>query len=103
MPHGGKRNGSGRKTGAATRRTRAIADKEAASGKIMPLEVMLEAMRAHYDAGRLDEAAEIAQHAAPYLHPRLSAVTVKGDTEAPVRLVETLVIVDGSPDPQPAA
>jgi hypothetical protein len=30
--------------------------------------VLLEAMRAHYAAGRLDEAAEIAKDAAPYLH-----------------------------------
>lgn len=35
---------------------------------------MLEAMQAHHAAGRVDEAAEIASKAAPYVHPRLAAV-----------------------------
>ena len=42
--HGGKRNGAGRKAGAATVKTREIADRAAAEG-ITPLEVMLANMR----------------------------------------------------------
>jgi hypothetical protein len=62
--------------GAATKKTRAIADQAAAEG-ITPLEVMLNAMRAALLEGDLPFAVSIAQAAAPYCHPRLSAVTVK--------------------------
>lgn len=44
MARGGKRDGAGRKKGALTKRTRAIAEKASAEGKA-PLEVMLENMR----------------------------------------------------------
>lgn len=43
MPRGGKRIGSGRKVGAITKRTRAVAEKAAATGRT-PLEVMLDNM-----------------------------------------------------------
>src|SRR5262245_23529539 len=85
--HGGKRNGSGRKrgkAGAATTKTRQIADREAASGKVLPLEAMLDAMRAHHAAGRLDEAATVARDAAPYIHPKLTSVQVSGNADSPV-------------------
>ena len=49
---------------AETKKTRAIANAAAAEG-ITPLEVMLEAMRALHEAGRLDEAAAVAKDAAP--------------------------------------
>ncbi|MFP3637303.1 hypothetical protein SB677_21350, partial [Bacillus sp. SIMBA_033] len=45
---GGARKGAGRKPGAATKKTREIADKTAAEG-ITPLEVMLRAMTALVD------------------------------------------------------
>ena len=44
MPRGGKRVGAGRKPGAATKRTREIANQAATAGK-MTLEVMLDNMR----------------------------------------------------------
>jgi hypothetical protein len=47
MAGGGKRIGSGRKLGAATRKTREIADKAAAEG-ITPLEVHLSNMRYYF-------------------------------------------------------
>lgn len=72
---GGVRAGAGRKPGSATMRTREIADL-AIEQWITPLEVMLEAMRAHRAAGRLDEAAERAKEAAPYVHPRLQSVAL---------------------------
>lgn len=74
MGHGGARPGSGRKPGSKLAvRTRAAAERLSAQG-VTPLEVMLEAMQAHHAAGRIDEAAEIASKAAPYVHPRLAAV-----------------------------
>lgn len=105
MARGGKRPGSGRKKGAATKKTRAIADRAAAEG-VTPLEVMLAAMRAHYQAERLDEAAKIAREAAPYIHPRLSAVSHKGDGPGgsiPISFVEVMT-TDEAPrgDDQPA-
>ena len=54
-------------------RLRKIAEKAALTGRT-PLEVMLEAMRCHQEAGNLDRAAAIAKDAAPYMHPRLHAV-----------------------------
>jgi len=115
VARGGKREGSGRKTGALTVRTRKIAEQAAAEGKA-PVEVMLENMR-HFQQVALDAEAviesmneeevsslgqnheeqfkallakvkqaaglrqmahECARDAAPYLHPKLSAVTHAG-------------------------
>lgn len=70
---GGARKGAGRKPGSATRKTREIADKAAAAG-ITPLEVMLEAMTTLRAAGEYEKAAAVAKDAAPYVHPRLSAI-----------------------------
>lgn len=70
---GGKRQGSGRKPGGQNLKSREIADKAAEEGTT-PLEVMLEAMRAHHEAKRFDEAAAIAKDAAPYMHPRLASI-----------------------------
>ena len=70
---GGKRNGAGRKPGAANVKTREIADKAVAQG-VTPLEVMLEAMNALRDSGDLEKAASVAKDAAPYIHAKLSSV-----------------------------
>ena len=84
---GGARRGSGRKPGAATTRTREIADKAAGDG-ITPLEVMLKAMRHHmaeFDKSKsleaLSNAALAAKDAAPYIHPRLSSVEMDADVK----------------------
>jgi hypothetical protein len=58
MAHGGRREGSGRKPGAVTKRTREIADQALAEGK-SPLEVMLENMR-HFQQVALDAEAVLA-------------------------------------------
>jgi hypothetical protein len=76
---GGKRANAGRKVGAATRRTREIADK-AAEGGITPLEFMLQIMR--NEAGEPETRFEAAKAAAPYVHPRLSAVDVDAKVTA---------------------
>lgn len=97
--HGGKRPNSGRPLGAASKKTREIADKAAEEG-ITPLEVMLDNMRfAYQEAGGLlaklldsgastpedfdslkellkyrGMAQEAAKDAAPYIHAKLSSV-----------------------------
>jgi len=78
MPTGGKRKGAGRKVGSTTKRTREIAELCAASKDLTPLEVMLLAMKNHAEAKQWDDAAKIAEKAAPYMHPRLSAITHNG-------------------------
>lgn len=87
MARGGKRTGAGRKAGAATKRTRAIADKATAEG-LTPLEVMLKAMRAHVDNNKLDEAASIAKDAAPYMHAKLASVQHTGPRGGPIQTVD---------------
>lgn len=73
MARGGKRAGSGRKRGGKNTKSREIADKAAAQG-ITPLEYMLSILRDPHamPADRF----EAAKSAAPYIHPRLSAVEV---------------------------
>ncbi len=95
MPRGGKRAGAGRPRGSATKKTRAVADAAAAAG-VTPLEVMLDAMRRLHKARKYTAAASVARDCAPYVHPRLSAVTHRGDAQAPIRLVEEFVVVDGN-------
>lgn len=87
---GGRRSGAGRKPGAATKKTREIAEQAAAEG-ITPLEVMLRAMRKFVENAEkmagideptsmtlMKEAADVAKNAAPYMHPRLTAMEVTG-------------------------
>jgi hypothetical protein len=78
VARGGKRAGAGRKPGAATAKTREIADKAAEEG-VTPLEVMLGAMRELWDNGNKQDAAQIAKDAAPYMHPRLSNIDLKAE------------------------
>ena len=95
--NGGARKGSGRKVGAATKKTREIADKLAESGELTPLEYMLETLRqtpeklrAQFKSGEIteiefaiaikkldDSRYQAARDAAPYIHPRLSSVEAK--------------------------
>lgn len=76
MAHGGARAGAGRPRGAASERTREIADKAVAEG-LTPLEFMLGVLRS--EDRPHEERFRAAVAAAPYIHPRLSAVDVKGD------------------------
>src|SRR5512134_292000 len=84
MPRGGFRAGAGRKKGAATIRTRRIANELAREGQT-PLEVMIDTMRelcqqaadAPTAAERTEKklaACAVEEKAAPYIHPRLAAV-----------------------------
>lgn len=97
MPRGGPRTGAGRKPGAVTKKTREIAEKAIEQG-ITPLDVMLGTMRELWqkaEQGSVEVngegstakimtpldfrllAAEVAQKAAPFVHPKLSNVEAK--------------------------
>lgn len=117
MPRGGARPNAGRKKGAATKRTRAIADAALKDG-ITPLEVMLDNMRFYHSEGarKLAEvllpesqmakeaqiegikalfelrakAGEAAKDAAGYCHPRMSPTDGKKTAEGTVPLHERL-------------
>lgn len=80
---GGARKGAGRPKGAATKRSREIADSESRKG-VTPLEVMLKAMREHYDKNDFDAAASIAKDAAPYMHPKLASTQHSGPNGGPI-------------------
>ena len=112
---GGVRPGAGRKAGSLTKRTREIAEVAAAQGitplEVMMsamMELYKEAgncSRDHHDHGDkanehddshtamitenriklLNMAATIARHAAPYVHPRLSAIEHTGKDGAPLQ------------------
>jgi len=101
---GGKRPGAGRKTGSLTKRTRQIAEAVATEG-ITPLEVMMKVMHQLYEEASnvqaeelgdkalanetriklLNMAATVGRHAAPYVHPRLSAIEHTGKDGAPLQ------------------
>jgi len=92
--NGGARNNSGRKVGAATQKTREIADKLVADGELTPLEYMLGILREtpddlkkQFEAGEIDlveytlklkmmisRKDQAAEKAAPYVHPRLASI-----------------------------
>lgn len=81
---GGQRKGAGRPRGAASKRTRAVADRESEKG-LTPLEVMLKAMRQHASAKDWDAAASIAKDAAPYMHAKLASVQHTGRGGGPIQ------------------
>ena len=112
---GGARSGAGRKEGSLTKRTREIAEVAAAQGitplEVM-MSAMMELYKEagncshdHHDHGDkasehdddhatmvaenriklLNMAATIARHAAPYVHPRLSAIEHTGKDGAPLQ------------------
>jgi hypothetical protein len=90
--HGGRRKGAGRKPGAKTKKTQEIAARAAEQG-VTPLEVLLGAMRLYHERGQIALACAAAKDAAPYVHPRLSAVAVGGGG-SPVRLEYVVEVVE---------
>lgn len=113
MARGGKRPNSGRKPGTvseATKRRKEVAEKAMAEG-ISPLDVMLTTMRALWklaaddegnvvNIGRAMQANVVAKDAAPFLHPKLSATTLRGDEDAPLSVVavERRIVRPNPPD-----
>jgi hypothetical protein len=86
MPgRGGRREGAGRPRGAKTvRRTAAIRERERRSKEILPLEVMLEAMRDAHKSGNYAAAAAYAKDVAPYMHAKLQAIAHSGPNSGPI-------------------
>lgn len=79
MGHGGKRPGAGRKPGTSIKHKMAqeaekIVGETRAKGGMLPLDVMLEAMKLAYQDGGAMAAMPFAVQAAPYVHPKLAAV-----------------------------
>jgi len=102
---GGARVGAGRKKGAATTKTREIADREMQAG-LTPLEYMLQVMRREpspaLDAKDMLAAVvlrfEAAKASAPYMHPRLTAVEVTGQDGGPIETVTRIELVPMADD-----
>ena len=84
---GGARKGAGRPKGAATKRSREIADRESQKG-LMPLEVILKAMRKYAEEENWDAAAAFAKDAAPYMHPKLASIQHAGKNGGPIQTVD---------------
>ena len=85
--NGGKRPGAGRPKGLPNKKrriTEEIANKFLASGKMTPLEVMLEVMEHGLKTQDISLAMSAANSAAPYVHARLAATTISGDPNAPL-------------------
>ncbi|MDK4703889.1 hypothetical protein PH562_16685 [Rhizobium sp. CNPSo 4062] len=90
MARGGKRDGAGRPAGAATKRTREMAEKAAEEG-ITPLDFMLKVLRD--EAATMDNRMWAAEKAAPYVHAKLASVEVTGDPDKPVQTVTRIELV----------
>ena len=71
MARGGPRPNAGRKAGAATKKTKEIADRAAEEG-ITPLEYLLSVMRNEVNEQKDRMSAAVA--AAPFIHAKLSSV-----------------------------
>ena len=81
MARGGKRKGAGRPKGVRSSRTREVIEKAESEG-ITPLDYMLKVMR---DEGADEKRRDgMAIAAAPYLHPKLSAVEHTGKDRGPI-------------------
>ncbi len=83
---GGKREGAGRKNKAGTNvsfglqlRNKLVASgfmQDVDGSSLTPLEVILYGVKTYFKLGMLPEAVQCASVAAPFVHPRLSAVAV---------------------------
>ena len=94
---GGKRPGAGRKAGVPNKRTRELqAMAERAPDEGTPLEFLTATYRDN--TVPFDLRLEAAKAAAPFVHPRLAAVTLRGDEDNPVRVVERIELVPVEPD-----
>lgn len=85
MPRGGKREGAGRPAGAATKRSREMADKAAAAG-LTPLSYMLSILRD--DKADVKDRMWAAEKAAPYVHPKLAAIEHSGSLDVTTQTKE---------------
>ena len=96
MARGGPRPNAGRKPGASVEKTRAVANKVSTDGDVTPLEVMIESMRYFFALAKAGDAvadgekvltpsqlyvlaADAANKAAPFIHPKLSSVEMNAN------------------------
>lgn len=86
-----------RKTGVATSKTRKVAS-ETSTAAVTPLEVILETMNSFRAAGELEKAAALAKAAAPYIHPKLTAVEHTGKDGGDIVTVTRIELVAASVD-----
>lgn len=94
---GGARPGAGRKPGSVTKRTREIAERAIQEG-LTPLEYLLRVLR---DEGMDTETRmDAAKSAAPYIHPKLSAIEVTGQDGGPVVIdrIERVIVRGNAQD-----
>lgn len=99
--HGGHRLGAGRKKGTVNRVSREMREKVIRRGT--PLDIMMDTVHAFLAAAQqqtgdkrlllLQQAAAIAKDAAPYIHPKLSAVEQTGPDGGPVQHAVSLRVV----------
>ncbi len=85
---GGKTPGAGRKKGSKTKTKlgKLEAARAAITGDLMPLDVLLKAMRQYDQDGNTQQATAVAEVAAPYCHAKLAALQVTGKDGGPIAL-----------------
>lgn len=91
MAKGGFRAGAGRKTGTSDREMRKVNVEKVLQSigtgpDKTPLAFMLGVMQSDQSDIKISERIQCAIAAAPYVHPRLSSVEVKGDANAPLQI-----------------
>ena len=89
-----KTSGQGRRKGSLNRKTKAIAVALAETG-LTPLEYLCSVFQD--EKNELGIRVDAAKSAAPYIHPRLSAVTMSGDKNNPLEMVAKIVVVPVQP------
>lgn len=100
MARGGARPGSGRPRGAATKRTREIADRAAEEG-VTPLEFLLNVMN---DVDKeFNHRLDAAKAAAPYVHAKLATIDVGNKDDKPFEQVFRWAQSDLEATPDPSA
>lgn len=99
MARGGARPGSGRPRGAATKRTREIADRAAEEG-VTPLEFLLNVMN---DVDKeFNHRLDAAKAAAPYVHAKLATIDVGNKDDKPFEQVIRWAESDSEATPDPS-
>jgi len=89
MARGGRRVGAGRKAGTSDRNMRKfkvneVMDAIGSGPEATPLAFLMTIM--HLKEAKMSDRIQCAIAAAPYVHPRLSSIEMKGDKENPLQI-----------------
>jgi hypothetical protein len=97
MAHGGKRPGAGRKSGSPNKATQERQKAVAESG-VTPLDYMLNVLQD--ETAAKEDRMWAAEKAAPYVHPKLAAMTLSGnpDGSEPVIVKHTVEFIGPAKD-----